>query len=33
VGLKTCPNVGRQSSVMEENIWSIDWLFHYLCEK
>jgi hypothetical protein len=27
LGPKTCPNVGRQSWVMEENTWLIDWLF------
>jgi hypothetical protein len=29
VGSKTSPNVGRQSWIMEENTWLID----YLCEK
>jgi hypothetical protein len=27
MGTKTCPNFGRQSLIMEENIWLIVWLF------
>jgi hypothetical protein len=33
VGSKTCPNVGRQSCIMEENDWLIDWLIDYFDEK